>query len=211
MHWLLVLLAALTAITPAASRAAMPTEAIASFDCRRAASPAERMVCADPLLATYDRGVAAAYRAALAARYAHARDGQRAWLRERDRCGDLVCLRRSYAERLQSLFEGVPERGALVRPDRTGWLTMLPLGSGDYAFHINAFHQGLMPSAVNTGDATGVVRTRGGAGTYLDDVCAIAFEAIVRGRGWRVDVNDDVACGAGHNVRLGGRFGRSRA
>lgn len=207
----LALLAALVPLVPTASPAAMPTEAIASFDCRRASSRAEHLVCGDALVAAYDRGVAAAYRAVPLGRGGSTRDEQRAWLRERDLCRDVLCLRRSYAERLQSLFESVPDRLAVKRADRTGWLTMLPLGGGDYAFHLNAFHQGLTPAAVNVGDATGVVRTRGGAGTYRSDACTIAFEAVPGARGWLVETSDDVACGAGHNVRLGGRYGRSRA
>lgn len=57
-----------------------------SFDCRRARSRAELMVCADPVLAEADRRLGAAYRAALAAGVPDWRleRQQRGWLRARE-------------------------------------------------------------------------------------------------------------------------------
>lgn len=72
----------------------------ASFACGRAGSPSERAICADRLLAGWDRSVAAAYR-----------EGQgdpaeqRAWLAERDRCGaDRACLHESMSLRAYNLL-----------------------------------------------------------------------------------------------------------
>ncbi|MDO8901795.1 MAG: hypothetical protein Q7V15_10605 [Phenylobacterium sp.] len=57
-----------------------------SFDCRRARSRAERVVCADPFLAEADQRLAAAYEQALAAGVADWRleRQQRRWLRARE-------------------------------------------------------------------------------------------------------------------------------
>lgn len=161
------------------------------------------------MLAAYDRGVQAAYRTVLGWRAdPTTRTKQRAWLRERDGCADTICLRRAYEGRLAALFEAVPERLAVPRPDRSGRLTMLPIGSGDYAFHLSAFYRGQTPGGTNIGDATGVVRVRGGSGTYRGETCSITFEAAPRGRGWLVRTSDDTGCGAWAGVRLSGSFVR---
>jgi uncharacterized protein YecT (DUF1311 family) len=58
----------------------------ATFDCRRARTPAERVVCADPALAQADQDLAAAYDQALAAGVPDWRleRQQRRWLRARE-------------------------------------------------------------------------------------------------------------------------------
>ena len=80
----------------------------ASFDCRRAHAPDERVVCAKRDLNDQDVRVAVLYEStlhfmAMGARDA-ARERQRAWLAERRRCGsNEACLRRVYEGRVQEL------------------------------------------------------------------------------------------------------------
>jgi uncharacterized protein len=70
---------------------AAPSVAKPSFDCAKAGSPAEKLVCAEPDLAHLDAALAEDFRAALAAakgdgaRVAALRQAQRQWLAERDR------------------------------------------------------------------------------------------------------------------------------
>ncbi len=62
----------------------------ASFDCAKAASSTERTICASFDLASWDRSVAQAWRAALDRRpqkQAHFRKTQKEWLHARDACG----------------------------------------------------------------------------------------------------------------------------
>jgi uncharacterized protein len=82
----------------------------ASFDCTKAGTRIEKLVCADPALGALDERLAAAYHA-LGSTFdgkwsidrAIAGD-QRHWLgRVRDRCADAACLQRSYATRLDVL------------------------------------------------------------------------------------------------------------
>jgi uncharacterized protein len=83
----------------------------ASFDCRRAATKIERMVCATPNLSALDEELAAVYRGALAEM---ASAGERAdslkrdqlqWLRyTRDACRASECLRKAYEERITWLM-----------------------------------------------------------------------------------------------------------
>lgn len=76
----------------------------ASFDCAKASTTTEKIICSDAALSALDSSMAAAYRDALAQAPAGARTRltgeQRAWLAEtRDRCGDVACLAQAYAAR----------------------------------------------------------------------------------------------------------------
>jgi uncharacterized protein YjbI with pentapeptide repeats/uncharacterized protein YecT (DUF1311 family) len=107
----------------------------ASFDCAAARTRVERMICGpdDYMLRQLDRELAAVYRRAVAADPSVAAS-QRAWLAERDRCADSLCLERAYAARegalvgrlgppawlrpgVRALF--VSERIAFAEPFRT--------------------------------------------------------------------------------------------
>lgn len=80
----------------------------AGFDCKAASTPSERTICADPALRQLDASLASAYANALAAA-ADPRDlrqQQRAWLRERERCGaDKRCLRTHHETRIAALVQ----------------------------------------------------------------------------------------------------------
>lgn len=73
------------------SALARPSIAKPSFDCAKARSPAEKLICAEPDMARLDATLAEDFRSALAAaksdpvRAQALRDGQRRWLAERDR------------------------------------------------------------------------------------------------------------------------------
>jgi uncharacterized protein YecT (DUF1311 family) len=85
----------------------------ASFDCAKAASQVEIMLCGDPKLGSLDERMARAYREA---RDRARRGGdtalerltaeQRAWLGHRDRCSTRACLERLYGERIALLAPG---------------------------------------------------------------------------------------------------------
>jgi uncharacterized protein YecT (DUF1311 family) len=65
-----------------------------SFDCRRAASNVEKEICGIAEFGDLDRDIAATYAQALAALNPADADAlraeQRAWLKDRDDCGDLI-------------------------------------------------------------------------------------------------------------------------
>ncbi len=80
----------------------------ASFDCAKASTRIEKMICADGEAADLDGQVARAYRQALA--NAESQDavkvGQRAWLtNDRNKCADASCLRDVYKKRLAVLVD----------------------------------------------------------------------------------------------------------
>ena len=75
----------------------------ASFDCTKARSQVEHLVCDTPALSQLDESLAAIYREALS-NDPSARQRQVAWLREtRDRCGDVPCLATAYKTQIQAM------------------------------------------------------------------------------------------------------------
>jgi uncharacterized protein YecT (DUF1311 family) len=86
----------------------------ASFDCAKAATWVERVLCADEALGDLDERLATAYRNAREAAQAEPSAAERllseqkAWLAERDRCTLLPCLRRLYERRIAELVGSGP-------------------------------------------------------------------------------------------------------
>lgn len=75
----------------------------AGMNCERAATVTEKAICDDTVLIDRDRDLAKAYAKALTADPAQTtavREAQRAWLKERNRCGaNAECLRNAYDDR----------------------------------------------------------------------------------------------------------------
>lgn len=78
----------------------------ASFDCSRARTQVEKIICADAALSRLDEQLAEGYAAVLqkSGGSGRVKAEQRDWLKnKRDRCGDDQCLRNAYASRLAHL------------------------------------------------------------------------------------------------------------
>lgn len=87
----------------------------ASFDCQRAGTRVEKLICADPLLGRLDSQLDTAYRIALRAGIAAEKQAvaaaQKEWLQSvRDRCDSVDCLVAAYSDRIRVL--------AVVKTDR---------------------------------------------------------------------------------------------
>lgn len=96
-----------------------------SFDCAKAAAPAEKLICGDAQLAALDREVAHAYGKALASQWSEAdkaavRGAQRAWIGERNACVKVAdagaCIAVSYQRRLVELKIALGDAGVVPKP-----------------------------------------------------------------------------------------------
>ncbi len=91
----------------------------AGFDCKAAATPTERAICADATLRQRDAALAEAYAKALAASpdlRAELRQQQRDWLTARNGCAaDTPCLAKQYDQRIAAL--GMPDKADLEALD----------------------------------------------------------------------------------------------
>ena len=89
---------------PASTKKASPPIA-ASFNCSKASTAVEGMICGNEELAALDVRVAAVYKALRSS--AEDKDGvkkdQQAWLKERNACRSTECLTASYSDRAQDM------------------------------------------------------------------------------------------------------------
>jgi uncharacterized protein len=88
-----------------------PVARAASFDCAKAQTPVEKMICSDATLSDLDGRLASAYRRAigLASIPEPLRAEQRSWLTtERRKCADVTCLKRAYQQRLTAIEAAAP-------------------------------------------------------------------------------------------------------
>lgn len=90
------------------------------IDCSKAASINERALCADPFLLQTDARLDTLYEVSLRfiapADRTDLIDSQRAWVKERERCGtDKNCMRAAYAKRA-SVFETILQRAQAHGP-----------------------------------------------------------------------------------------------
>lgn len=98
--------AQLASIAATPADAMSTTESSPSFDCAKASTTVEKMICANPKLAAADRDTAAAYKAKLAASADKngLKQQQANWRRTvRDACTDTACLEGAYKQRLAEL------------------------------------------------------------------------------------------------------------
>lgn len=79
----------------------------ASFDCTKAGTKIEKMICANELISKLDEEMNAVYQHAHDLKYSQENifESQKRWLKIRNRCGDIQCLEASYRERLAEMSE----------------------------------------------------------------------------------------------------------
>lgn len=98
----------------------------ASFDCAKASTKVEKLVCADAALSAQDETLAAVYRqaASLTLGGSEPRQSQRAWMKRRNACADADCIAQAYATRIAELADAIGQdlgaeaiAGSYVRQD----------------------------------------------------------------------------------------------
>jgi uncharacterized protein len=79
----------------------------ASFDCGKAQTSVEHLICDNPEISKLDEEMAAKYKAVLKdnAQAKAVRQAQRQWLKERNRCEDVACIKQIFEVRLSALLD----------------------------------------------------------------------------------------------------------
>ena len=154
----------------------------ASFDCRRASTRVEVLICSDEVLSTLDDQLGASYKAADAGRALPAlRDEQRAWLAQRTRCGDAACLGDMYRHRIAELSgpAGAPQPTADAG-------SSAGLAGGRYCVlgNGNSFDMLLARSSRNGSLAFGLTSWTANGSNF-----SVAGTARPSGQGWRYEEN----------------------
>lgn len=77
----------------------------ASFDCKKAQTSVEKLICADVDLSKLDEDMAVAYTnsANVSGGATSTRQRQKQWLKERNVCVDAACLKNAYLSRIETL------------------------------------------------------------------------------------------------------------
>jgi len=93
-----------------------PTIYAAAFDCSKASTSVERLICSDATLSSADDDLAAAYAKGLS-NSSHPdtlRQQQRTWLNDvRNPCNEANCLKAAYRDRIQTLVSTPPSAAAV--------------------------------------------------------------------------------------------------
>src|SRR5262249_47187373 len=182
----------------------------ATFDCNKASSFVEKVICSDSQLTGMDDQLGRLYKDALAAsaNSETLKTEQKAWLSSRNQCKDSDCIMRAYTERITAL-------SAMTAPvkagDFTGTYTMKDDGAAGEAliqqtgnnrikFSINSTDR------MNTGELSGEIPLIGNAATYVDKEfdCTVSFNFAPGG----LVLNQNGSCGMGLNVSAGGTYKR---
>jgi uncharacterized protein len=182
-----------------------------SFDCARAATNVEHMICGDAELRALDRGLALFYAAALRnPRHGRSVREQREWLATRNACATRACLRDEMMDRLWNLTlavgSGLPE---YRNEDADAYLIIVDLGIGWYAFGAEGTWTG---PTINDAGASGAFHLAAGRGEIAPAagaICAFTISRLPRDR-WRITAHEPPeggACG-GMNATVEGTYRR---
>jgi uncharacterized protein len=197
----------------AAALLALPLAAnAASFDCTKAATPAEKAICGDTGLSKLDSDLNSAFISAMsaAANPDSLRSSQRDWLKRRNACGgDAACLQRVYQERLDRL----QNTGSTGRTGDARWVQVWQLDNDNPSASSQISITGKPPALKfsieannggNSGALEGKTVLKNDRATYRDkDGCQLDFVRVGQRLTVRQNQND---CGAGNGVYYGGNY-----
>ncbi len=202
--------------------ALMPFAAVAaSFNCGKAATETEKMICGDPVLSALDEDLARAYQHALAnpADKEFVKEWQRAWLTAREACGAPDCLRVAYTAQVGDLKEraeravtatklsGKYQRYVNGKADKDTSRLMLVELSNDRVrvFGVAVWVGNAAIGAVNVGDINAIARVKANQIAFVDaENSECKFTISVMDGGLKVG-EDGGTCG-GHNVTFAGNY-----
>lgn len=206
-------------IAAAMLMALAPLANAASFDCAKAKSPMEKLICADAPLSALDEQLNTAFKDAITRSKARPQlvQWQREWIKsyEITQCKDARCLAQEFSGRIALLQSVAPAAGPSAqwngsytrylqgKPDKdSATLAIVGLQDGKVYLAGDAVWYG--PNAangqVNVGEIRGVGALRNGLLAYDNDGCTATL-ALQRGG---LAVKEDDGCGGMHVTFVGG-------
>ena len=196
---------------------AAPLASAASFNCAKAVSPVEKMVCANPELSRLDDYLNGSYKRAVerVGDKLAMREWQRSWLKSGtlNDCKTTECVKLAYGTRVKLLDDAVksPWNGHYVRQykgkaDRnTAEIVLVASGEGSVTGEGSTMWLG--PNAangqVNVGEFSAVGSFTGGNLIFEESECHVSAKL----KGGRLVVEDNNMCG-GNNATFSGEYRR---
>ncbi len=196
----------------------------ASFDCAKAATTVEKLVCTHDTLSGLDDDLAATYRQAAALSKpgdSEPKASQRAWLKQRNVCADAECVAAAYHARIAELEDAIGQdlnaetvAGTYTRRDddysadaEPADISVRALPDGHVAIEGEALWIGNAETGnVNTGTLEGEFDLRGGRVAYRDGDDEWSCVLTLRFTRDAVEVHEPKSTCGGMNVRFGGRY-----
>jgi uncharacterized protein YecT (DUF1311 family) len=187
----------------------------ASFDCGKASSSTERLICGHRELGVRDEMMAKLYAAAQKRDDdGKLKDGQRQWLVALQACSDAACIAGRYDERIERLLANKSAQ-ALATAFHTGGGngndgTLIVYGpyKGLAEISLSATYvgpKGIAAGDVNADGASGMIQLQDGRGQLATKGCLFRFRHLDAGT-WKVSQSGKCALASG--VTLGGIYRR---
>lgn len=198
----------------------------ASFDCAKAATMVEKLVCADAALSAQDDVLAATYRQAASLSKpddSEPKTSQRAWLKQRNACADAACIAAAYRSRIAELEDAIGQdlsteaiAGTYVRRDANISEELAPAEISiealpDARVALKGEAVWIADAAagnVNTGSLEGEFELRGGTVEYGDGDDEWSCALTLRFARDSIDVYEPRPTCGGNHVSFGGHYVR---
>lgn len=183
----------------------------ASFDCKKARTKVEKLICSTPELSSADSELGERFKAALkalgakkvvgAGHVAALRKAQSAWLkRYRNPCEDAACLLAAYTRRnaeLRATAATGGRSGSYESKDEQ--LFVLQVAPSTLRFQFEASYEDAY------GLLCGEVTLRDGRGSFVEEDCKLDLSF---GKGDELSVVQEGSCGLGAKLSAAGRYQR---
>ena len=201
------------------------TAQAASFDCAKAGTTIEKLICSEPGISRLDTQLARSYKKALTA--TPSREAVKAWQKNwllftRDHCTDTACLTKAYTTQIAELDEhaasvspssplsGKYERHSQGKRDTNqATIVVLELKKSRVRLIGNAIWVHTVETGdVNTGEINGLAQITGSTIRYQDpanDNCSLEINLTKDG----LNIRDEKQPCGGMNVTFGGEYRRS--
>jgi uncharacterized protein len=198
----------------------------ASFDCAKATTKIEQLVCADAALSAQDEVLAATYRQAVSLTKpgdTEPKASQRAWLKQRNACGDAACIAAAYRTRIAELEDAIGQdlnaeaiAGTYVRRDDNfseerspAEITIRTLPDGHVDVLGDASWIGDAETGnINIGTLEGKYELRAGRVDYRDGDDEWSCVLTLRFTRDALDIHEPKPTCGGMNVSFGGHYVR---
>lgn len=189
----------------------------AGFDCKKASSPVEKLICSDSQLSAMDEELSQAYKRMLAtaADAVSIKNDQKVWLASRNRCQDAACIKQAYADRLTALngtsqpvaANNVTGTYQLVDCTRPAQLQVQQNKDGSIHFELHAeYIIDAKNGIVNDGNVYGDVPLKGSHATYINNDPSERCNLSLRFEPRLASIAQEGTCGMGMNVVANGKY-----
>lgn len=183
----------------------------ASFDCGQARTPVERAICTDPSLSAQDEQLALLFeQAKLHGERSEVIRQQKSWLKTRDACKDLTCLRKQYKSQVQllqpvaaAIGQGMPWTGRYI-VNRDNELAIRQIGPKQIEFDFMGCGYSAS-GTISCNGVHGVARVQGSRGHFSAEDCNLQF---YRHEDGSMSVDQQGICDLGAYVTMGNQYRR---